>query len=249
MDMINKQLSDEISVQDSVSGHYHNVRYKKKYSEDYQKNWFLDMVHLITNDGLLLDNGCGVGYLANFFSTRSIIGFDISMGMLGQARSKIEDLVRGNSQNLPFVDTIFDVIVCRSLLHHLPEPEIGIKEMNRVLKAGGEIIFAEPIESVLSYLPRKLTKNEEHFSEVHKDFKRKELLSIIENEFIIEHVQHFGYIAYPVLGFPDIVDPLKKIPFQNAIASILITVDNILGKIPYMNRQSWGIIVKARKRS
>ena len=246
--MINKQLSDEILVQDSVAGNYHNVRYKKKYSEEYQKNWFLDMVHLITNEGLILDNGCGVGYLANFIPAGSIIGFDISNGMLAQARSKIEDLVRGSSQDLPFVDMAFDSIVCRSLLHHLPEPEKGIKEMNRVLKSGGEIIFAEPIESVLSYLPRKLTKNEDHFSEVHKDFKRQQLLSIIENEFSIEHVQHFGYIAYPVLGFPDIVDPLKKMPFQNTIATLLITIDNVLCKIPFFNRQSWGIIVKARKR-
>ena len=143
----------------------------------------------------------------------------------------------------------FDVIVCRSLLHHLPEPEDGIGEMNRVLKSGGEVIFAEPIESVISYIPRKFSKKEEHFSEVHKDFKRKDLLSLIEKDFTIEHIQHFGYIAYPVLGFPDIVDPLKKMPFQNAISTFLITLDNLLGKIPFFNRQSWGIIVKARKRS
>ena len=246
--MINKELSEEISVQDSVAGYYRNVRYKKKYSEEYQKNWFLDMVHLIGNKGLLLDNGCGVGYLANFFPADSIIGIDISMGMLGQARVKIKDLVRGNSQDLPFEDATFDIIVCRSLLHHLPEPEKGIIEMNRVLKSGGEIIFAEPIESIISYLPRKLAKNGEHFSDVHRDFKRKDILSLIENELDIEHVQHFGYVAYPVLGFPDIVDPLKKIPFQNAIAGVLMSIDTILGKIPILNMQSWGVIVKARKR-
>jgi ubiquinone/menaquinone biosynthesis C-methylase UbiE len=246
--MTNNQLSHEISIQDSVAGVYSNVRYKKKYSEAYQKNWFRDMVYLVTNEGLVLDNGCGVGYLASFFPVGSIIGFDISMGMLGQARSKIEDLVRGNSQVLPFPDKTFDVIVCRSLLHHLPEPEKGIKEMDRVLKNGGEVIFAEPIESVISYLPRRM-QNKEHFSELHKDFKRNNILSLIEREFTIEHVHHFGYIAYPVLGFPDIVDPLKMVPFQDAIATILIKADNIIAKIPFMNRQSWGIIVKARKRN
>jgi ubiquinone/menaquinone biosynthesis C-methylase UbiE len=248
MDMTNKQLSDEIAVQDSVAGDYTHVRYKKKYSEEYQRNWFLAMVHLINNKGLVLDNGCGVGYLASFFPVGSVIGFDISMGMLGQARSRIEDLVRGNSQDLPFPDATFEVIVCRSLLHHLPEPEKGMKEMDRVLKCGGEVIFAEPIESVLSYFPRRL-QNEEHFSDVHRDFKRKDILSLIEREFAIEHVHHFGYIAYPVLGFPDIVDPLKKVPFQEAIATILVKADNSIAKIPFMNRQSWGIIVKARKRS
>jgi ubiquinone/menaquinone biosynthesis C-methylase UbiE len=247
--MINKRLSDEISIQDSVAGNYNNVRYKKKYSEEYQKRWFLTMVHLIRNKGLVLDNGCGVGYLSHFFPPGSIIGIDISMGMLGQARSKITDLVRGNSQYLPFGNMTFDVIVCRSLLHHLPEPEKGIAEMNRVLKSGGEVIFAEPIESVISYIPRKFSKNEDHFSEVHKDFIRKDLLSLIEKDFTIDHIQHFGYIAYPVLGFPDIVDPLKKIPFQNAIATLLMTLDNLLGNIPFLNRQSWGIIIRARKRS
>jgi len=246
--MTNKQLFDEISVQDSVAGGYNNIRYKKKYSEAYQRKWFFDMIHLINNKGLVLDNGCGVGYLASMFPVGSIIGFDISMGMLGQARSRIDDLVRGNSQELPFPDETFDVIVCRSLLHHLPKPEKGITEMNRVLKNGGEVIFAEPIASFISYFPRKL-QNEEHFSEVHKDFKRKDILSLIESEFTIEHIHHFGYIAYPVLGFPDIVDPLKKMPFQDAIADILVTADNIIAEIPIINRQSWGIMIKARKRS
>lgn len=245
--MINKQLSDEIHTQDSVADNYNNVRYKKKYSEEYQKKWFGDMVALIQNKGKILDNGCGVGYLANFFPPDSIIGFDISEGMLKQARLKMADLVRGNSQNLPFLPSTFDSIICRSLLHHLPEPEKGIAEMHRVLKSGGEMVFAEPIESILSILPRKFVQNTEHFSDIHKDFKRNDLLGLIEKEFTIEHIQHFGYIAYPVLGFPDIVDPLKKIPFQNFIATILIAFDNLFAKIPILNRQSWGIIIKARK--
>jgi len=246
--MTNNQLFKEISVQDSVASDYNNIRYKKKYSEIYQKNWFLDMVHLVSNRGLILDNGCGVGYLASFFPVESIIGFDISIGMLKQARSRMKNLIRGNSQDLPFPDATFDIIICRSLLHHLPKPEQGISEIDRVLNDGGEVIFAEPIESFLSFLPRKL-QNEQHFSELHKDFKRRDILSLIEREFIIEHFHHFGYIAYPMLGFPDIIDPLKNLPFQERLANILIAVDNSITKIPFLNRQSWGIIIKARKRS
>jgi len=41
--------------------------------------------------------------------------------------------------DLKFVDSEFDVVVCISILEHIPYPETAIKELQRVLKPGGEI--------------------------------------------------------------------------------------------------------------
>lgn len=240
-------LEKEIAVQDSVSSNYEKIRYSKSYSTRYQDVWYEDMVSLIGRKGLVLDNGCGVGHLANFIPNNSLVGLDISKKMLDNAKSRIHSLVRGNSQELPFKNDTFDVIICRSLLHHLPEPGKGLGEIHRVLKPGGEVILAEPIESCISYIPRKLIGKEGHFSEVHTDFKRAAIISLIEKEFSIEKIEHFGYFAYPILGFPDIVDPLRVMPFQNAISTFLIHIDQVGRKIPFLNRQSWGIIIKGRK--
>lgn len=246
MDMRDDNM--EIEVQDAVSEDYETIRYAKDYSVMYHSSWFNDMISLITQKGLILDNGCGIGYFAESLPTDDVVGFDISMGMLGKAKNKIDRLVRGDSQRLPFKDERFHVILCRSLLHHLPDPCEGIYEMDRVLKKGGELVVSEPIQSVLSDIPRKLLKRGGCFSDVHKDFKAGTLIEMLRERFIVEDLKYFGYVAYPVSGFPDVVNPLRYLPFKKEITSFLIYVDQLISRIPIIRRQSWGIIVKASKR-
>ena len=42
----------------------------------------------------------------------------------------------GDIQNLPFRNGVFNKIVCKDVMEHLPNPYKGLKEMNRVLKDG-----------------------------------------------------------------------------------------------------------------
>lgn len=238
----------EIMVQDQVSDYYENIRYLKEYSLIYQNFLFEKMLALIEKKGLILDNGCGVGNIVKFLNTENVIGFDISKGMLKHAKNRMNIVVNGDSQRLPFKDGIFDVIICRSLLHHLPEPRKGIFEMSRVLKKGGEIVFLETVQSILSSIPRKLISHGKHFSDLHQNFEKNELISILDDEFSIEIKMHIGYIAYPILGFPDIIDFVRFLPFKNSITSFLIYIDEVISTIPIINIQSWGIIIKAQKK-
>lgn len=58
--------------------------------------------------------------------------------------------VFGDVGRLPFPDAHFDVVFCRSVLHHLEDHARTMREMMRVLKPGGKLIVcAEPIRSVL----------------------------------------------------------------------------------------------------
>ena len=247
MDMKDDILAQEIAAQNAASESYETIRYQKDYSLIYQNSWFREMVSFISQDGSVLDNGCGVGHLAEFLPTDNKVGFDISSEMLIKAGERLPHVVRGNSQHLPFGSETFDIIFCRALLHHLQDPQAGIDEMSRVLKKGGEIIIAEPIKSVLSTLPRKLVKGKSQFSDLHKDFERNQLIEIVRRKFSIEEIRHFGYIAYPVLGFPDVVDPFKYVPFKKSTASFLISLDKFMSRVPILSRQSWGIIIKAVK--
>jgi len=238
---------DEIIVQDAVSDDYETIRYVKDYSVKYQNAWFREMVSLVQRTGLVLDNGCGVGYLVEIPPSSDIVGIDISIGMLDKAKRRLEKIVYGDSQSLPFKDETFDVIICRALLHHLPDPDKGINEMRRVLKKGGEIVVSEPIKSILSSIPRKMVKECSHFSDLHKDFSDKVLIEMLRDRFSITDVKYFGYIAYPIMGFPDIVDPLKYVPFKKSVSNLLISLDRVISRVPVINKQSWGIIIKASK--
>ncbi len=53
--------------------------------------------------------------------------------------TKIE--VLGDISELPFRDNSFDAVINIQVLEHLKEPGVGMNEMARVLKPGGELIL------------------------------------------------------------------------------------------------------------
>ncbi len=63
---------------------------------------------------------------------------------------------------MPFSDASFDIIVCFSVLHHIPNVSTVVREMFRVLKPGGYALLREPTHSMGDWRqPRRgLTKRE-----------------------------------------------------------------------------------------
>lgn len=77
-----------------------------------------------------------------------IVGLDISLGMLQQARRKAAQhdsrvvWLWKNAQELPFSDAAFDAITCLEGLEFLPRPWQALGEMVRVLKPGGAMLIS-----------------------------------------------------------------------------------------------------------
>jgi ubiquinone/menaquinone biosynthesis C-methylase UbiE len=104
-------------------------------------------------DGILVDVGCGPGYLlvdiAKTFPKLSVIGIDISEEMEQKATKNISRLGldkkvrfrRGDIQELPFADNSLDFVVSTLSLHHWSEPKQAIEEINRVLKPRGQFLI------------------------------------------------------------------------------------------------------------
>lgn len=69
---------------------------------------------------------------------------------------------------IPLADRSVDLLVCLSVLHHIPNVSFVIREFGRVLKPGGSFILREPIVSMGDWrLPRQgLTKNERGIPEM-----------------------------------------------------------------------------------
>jgi ubiquinone/menaquinone biosynthesis C-methylase UbiE len=242
-----RMQSREIEVQDRVSEYYEHVRYRNKYSTMYHHGLISIVISMIENDGRILDNGCGIGDLILQFPNKDIIGLDISNGMLEKAKTRMKYITRGDSESLPFRAESFDTIVCRSLLHHVKNKQRTISEMNRVLNHKGELIILEPIQSLLSLMPRNVIKESEHFSSQHGDFKEKELFDLLKKNFKMDRIINVGYIAYPLVGFPDIMNLNKYIPFKSCTIPLLMKFDEVLSKLPIINKQSWGIIARFTK--
>lgn len=99
----------------------------------------------------LVDLGCGTGELLfQLQDTASkLLGVDSSPKMLEQARKKLGqshqglDLRLGEMEHLPLSDQEADLAILNMVLHHLPLPEAGIREVSRVLKKDGLFIITD----------------------------------------------------------------------------------------------------------
>ncbi|MCB9784866.1 MAG: methyltransferase domain-containing protein [Candidatus Omnitrophica bacterium] len=239
-------FSEEIAVQDQAAVAYQSLRYLKPHSRNYHLWWTRLMLEEVPLDGRILDNGCGTGILLDLLKGRDVVGVDLSMKMLSAAFEITHRVIRGNSLELPFPDRSFDLVLSRSLIHHLPDKEKGITEIARVLKPAGQAVFVDTNRSILSDLPRRIANRGEHFSESHQNLSRKVFERLLETDFEIERIEYFGYLAYP-LAFPDLYDFSRIVPKIEAVTRFLTVVDGIISRVPLVRTQSWGILVRARR--
>lgn len=108
----------------------------------------------------VLDAGCGTGRLMESLINmgHSVKGVDISEKMVETANSKISTpdgvpaCLMAPLEKLPFEKETFDAITCLGVIEYLLKPELGIKEMSRVLKNGGMLIVSAPNLLKLQYL-------------------------------------------------------------------------------------------------
>ncbi len=93
----------------------------------------------------LLDYGCGSGIYAKILKNKGakVKGFDISEEMLKLAKKNNPDIEfkHGSGYNIPFKEK-FDIILASLVVHYMKDWNKMFKEMNRVLKKEGIIVFS-----------------------------------------------------------------------------------------------------------
>ena len=98
--------------------------------------------------GRVLEVGCGLGHLVGWLTDRyQVFGTDINASALVQARSNVPrgHFVLMSAEDLcPFLDGLFQIVIAKHIVEHLPNPERAIMEMSRVLAPGGLLLMATP---------------------------------------------------------------------------------------------------------
>ncbi|RPJ06226.1 MAG: SAM-dependent methyltransferase [Spirochaetaceae bacterium] len=110
-----------------------------------------EITKLLPATGTVADLGCGTGDLVKALAQKAkkVIGVDSSQEMIRASRSRfsrkngIVEVRMGEFEHLPLRDCEADTAVCSMVLHHLPDPFQGIREVERVLKPKGRFIIAD----------------------------------------------------------------------------------------------------------
>ncbi len=113
--------------------------------------WMLDHAACRPDD-TVLDVATGTGFTALAFAPHvaSVVGLDVSEGMLRQAQAYQQAQGIGNvswqegaAEALPFADTAFSLVTCRVAPHHFLSIPQFLSEVRRVLQPGGRFVLAD----------------------------------------------------------------------------------------------------------
>lgn len=117
----------------------------EKYSTNKQGwfNWLFNQIDF-SKVNRLLELGCGNGKLWQENSidlrNREIFLSDISEGMVEEVRNKLGsdfNCIVADAEKIPFKDSYFDTIIANHVLFYLNDLNLGLKEIDRVLKSDG----------------------------------------------------------------------------------------------------------------
>lgn len=202
----------------------------------------VDMLTNHINPGMnVLELGCGTGYFSKELvaTGADITAIDISPDLLEIARKEIASekitFREDNAYDLSFADASFDTVVGSSVLHHL-DLQKAVKEMFRVLKPYGTIVFTEPnmmnpqiaLQKNIPWLKRKLGDSPDETAFFRWPLK-KLLLQI-------------GFSDVRIVPF-DFLHP--SIPPK--MIGLISAVGSTAEKIPVLNEIAGSLYIKAKK--
>ena len=146
----------EPEVMDDLDGvEAYSAAASQAYLERIDRTFVEHALSLGVAEGHALDIGTGPGVIPIMLAAGvpglRLTGVDLSQPMLQKAREAAEeagvadrlDFRVGDAKSLPFSEQSFDLVLCNSLLHHLPAPLALLNEISRLVRPGGAILLRD----------------------------------------------------------------------------------------------------------
>ncbi len=113
-------------------------QFLSRHDPDYRFRWdiYFDQLERFARDSSsFLDIGCG-----DNTTVREIVVSGFKIGLDIDIPADSAHFCCGSAEKLPFANGSFDLIGCRFVLEHLPNPAVVFREIYRVLRPGGFLL-------------------------------------------------------------------------------------------------------------
>ncbi len=166
------------------------------------------------NYPLALDLGCGTGFFLPKLRPlcQQLLALDLAPGMLAAARRRLPDpwLLCGDAEQLPLADASVDLIFSSLALQWCARPAQAFRELHRVLKPGGLLVFSTLTAGTLTEL-RQAWQQVDALDHVNRFIELAELrLRVEQAGFTVQQWHSVAHrLYYP--GLPELLKSLKGI--------------------------------------
>jgi len=208
-----KILTFTFNMYDTVASFYDVNPFPGRYTiEQYQNydissNRYLSFINRYMQDGVnVLDIGCGTGLITNVFAYKyksTFTGIDVSKTSIeiakqqnSRAEFQVQDILTYTS------NVKYDIILCQSVLNHIPEYEKAVERIKTILASKGVLItgifnktgynmrkmlnleYSNRVVIEHRYSPYDRTFTHKHFTGLWKEYKLQSVMPSISNNFV-----------------------------------------------------------------
>ena len=154
---------------------------------------------VLTRNMFALELACGTGLLSVRLagSVKHLEATDFSKEMISKAKGKTHSsrlhFSAQDATNLSYADKTFDAVIISNALHIMPEPEIALSEIRRVLKQDG-ILIAPTFTAAGSIFGRLKIRMMDlsGFRVFHKWTPKEYLKFLNDNGFVVTNSKIYG---------------------------------------------------------
>lgn len=134
---------------DNIVGSYDFLNHTLSFFQDYYWRYQMFKELLPVRDTLIMDLATGTGDSAKCAIKMGfvVVGVDLSFKMLYKTKDKLTKKIfiplSASGYELPFKSETFSAITCAFGIRNMHETLLALKEVNRVLKKQGKVVFLE----------------------------------------------------------------------------------------------------------
>lgn len=213
-----------------------------------------DIAIRLPSSSRILDWGCGLGQMSYLLRNR---GFDIVSYDIADQGSQLPDISlcrtiqRITSEEptlLPFADASFDAVLSCGVLEHVDEMSRqgneakSLQEIYRVLKPAGKLLIYQ-LPQLLSWQEAIVRRFKLGYAHPRR-YSARHITAILNQQcFSVIHLSRYNLLPKNLTGMPKFLRET-----WGKLGSIVLLADNLLSRVPLINRFAGVLEVSAQKK-